>query len=105
MKRKKISFGGVIVGVFKVFWVIGYSILKAVFVDIFKNIKQGLTYSFNPEEKDKIKGELEMKKKIEFIDTRLKRVERLIYSVFKDPEYAKRDKGKMDVEELKKEVK
>ena len=34
----------------------------------------------------------------------MKRLERLTYAIFEDPEYTKKDKGRLDLKELKKEV-
>jgi len=69
-----------------------------------KNIKKAYLYSFNEEERDKIKREIETEKKIKLLKGKLQRVERLIYSIFKDPKYSESDKGKIDLTELKKEV-
>ncbi|MEK6937117.1 MAG: hypothetical protein AABW58_03535 [Nanoarchaeota archaeon] len=53
----------------------------------------------------KIKQELETKHLLNLVNERLKRVERLVYSIFNDPDYIKRDKGKHDLKELEKETK
>ena len=81
------------------------SIFKTIFIDFPKNLKEKHTYSFDVEKRKQIKQELETTKKMGLMDDRLKRVERLIYSVYEDPEYTKRDSGKQDVKELTKEVK
>ena len=79
-------------------------ILKTIFLDLFRNIKKEIIYTFNEVERKKIKTELETEKLVDLINERLKRIERLIYSMFNDPEYIKRDKGKTDLKELTKEV-
>ncbi|MBU4501760.1 MAG: hypothetical protein KKA79_04155 [Nanoarchaeota archaeon] len=81
------------------------AVLKTIFIDIFLNFKQSWIYTFNPEERNKMKRKLEAEKLAKVLDDRLKTVERLLYSVFEDPSYTKSDKGKYDVKQLKKEVK
>ncbi len=81
------------------------AVLKTVFLDLFRNIKKETIYTFNKEERMKIKQELETKNLVNLVNERLKRVERLIYSIFHDPDYIKRDKGKHDLKELEKEAK
>lgn len=89
----------------KFFYALIKAILKTLFVDLFKNIKNEVTYTFNELEKNKIKYKIETEKMIDLINERLKRIERLVYSIFNDPEYIKRDKGKADIKELVKEIK
>lgn len=67
-------------------------------------MKTAKTYAFNPEEKAKIKRELEAQKRIDVMNEKLLRVERLLYSVYEDPEYAKSERGKSDLKELQKEI-
>lgn len=81
------------------------AIFKTAFVDLFINIKKAFVYSFNKEERFKIKRNLEDSKMIKLINERLKRVERLLYSIFEDSEYIKSDRGKSDLKELKEERK
>ena len=80
------------------------AILKTVFLDLFINIRKCVTYEFNEMERKRIKTELETNKFIDVINERLKRIERLVYSMFNDSEYIKRDKGKDDLKELGKEI-
>ena len=81
------------------------AILKTITLDFFRNIKKETIYTFNKEERMKIKQELETRNLLNLVNERLKRVERLVYSIFNDPDYAKRDKGKHDLKELEKEIK
>lgn len=81
------------------------AVFKTIFLDLFRNIKKETIYTFNEVERMKIKEELETKKLLNLVNDRLKRIERLLYSVFHDPEYIKRDKGKEDLKELGKEIK
>jgi len=90
---------------FKLLNIIGIAILKTIFVDIFINLKHAWIYTFNPEERDKMKRKLEAEKMAKLLNERVKTVERLLYSVFEDPSYTKSDKGKYDLKQLKKEVK
>ena len=80
-------------------------ILKTIFLDLIRNIKKEVIYCFNEVERMKIKEELETKKLVNLINERLKRIERLVYSMFHDSEYIKRDKGKDDLKELEKSIK
>ena len=89
----------------KFFFALVKAILKTLFLDLFINIRKEVLYSFNPMEKNKIKSEIDTRKLVDLVNERLKRVERLIYSIFHDPEYIKRDKGKSDLKELGKELK
>jgi len=81
------------------------AVLKAVSIDLFKNIAMYSRFAFNPEEKEKMKRKLGAEKKAEVLDERLKVVERLTYSIFKNPKYSEKDEGKYDLKELKKAVK
>lgn len=100
MKKKNL-----IILPFKLANVVIVAVLKTVFVDLFINFKHSWTYTFNPEERDKMKRKLEAEKMVKLLDERLKAVERLLYSVFEDPSYTKSDKGKYDLKQLKKGVK
>ena len=81
------------------------AILKTLFLDLFINMKKEVIYIFNPMERDKIKSEIETKRLLDLVNDRLKRIERLVYSIFSDPEYIKRDHGKSDLKELGKDLK
>ncbi len=81
------------------------AILRTLFLDLFINMKKEVVYMFNEAEKKKIKEEIETKKLVDLINERLKRIERLVYSMFHDPEFIKRDKGKADLKDLGKEIK
>lgn len=91
--------------ILKLISVLVMSVFKTTFIDFPKNIKEKHTYSFNVEKRKQLKQELEITKKVGLMEDRVKRLERLIYSVFEDPEYTKRESGKQDVKELTKEVK
>lgn len=79
--------------------------LKTIFLDLFINFKHAWIYTFNPEERDKMKHKLEAEKMTKLLNDRMKTVERLLYSIFEDPSYPKSDKGKYDLKQLKKETK
>ena len=81
------------------------STFKTIFLDFPKNIKDRYVYSFNMEKRKQIQYEADTKKKLEFLTGKVKRLERLVYSIFNDPEYTKKDSGKIDLKELEKEVK
>lgn len=73
-------------------------------VSLYKNMKKAKVYAFNPEEKKKIKRDVESEKLVTLMNERLHRVERLVYGIYEDPEYAKSDRGKSDLKELRQET-
>lgn len=89
---------------FKVLYLFFIAVIKTVFIDLFTNLKQFWIYTFNPEERDKMKRKLESEKMVKLLTERIETLERLLYSVFEDPSYTKSDKGKYDLKQLKKEV-
>lgn len=95
----------VLVFPFKLANVVIVAALKVVFVDFFINLNHFWLYTFNPEEREKMKRKLESEKMVNLLKDRLETVERLLYSVFEDPSYTKSDKGKYDIKKLKGEVK
>ncbi|MDP2908742.1 MAG: hypothetical protein Q8N77_02960 [Nanoarchaeota archaeon] len=95
----------VLVFPFKLANVVIVAALKAVFFDFFINLKHFWLYTFNPEEREKMKRKLESEKMVNLLKDRVEIVERLLYSVFEDPSYTKSDKGKYDIKKLKGEVK
>ena len=80
------------------------AILKTLTIDLVKNIRLYFIMAVDKEEREKIRRKLDIEKKQELIDDRLKRVERLVYAVYNDATYAKRNEGKYDLKELKKEI-
>ena len=96
---------GILLIPIKFFYALIKAILKTITIDLFRNIKKETIYTFNKEERMKIKQELETRNLLNLVNERLKRIERLVYSIFNDPDYVKRDKGKHDLKELEKEVK
>ena len=86
---------------------LGYFIIKIFYtitIDLYKNTRLAFIYAFKPEEKATIKRTLEAEKMVTLINERLKRVERLLYSIYEDPDYGTSDRGKNDLKELKKET-
>ncbi len=82
-----------------------YHMMKWLFVDSIKTLAKALYFARHPDENQKINRRLDSEKKLEVHDERIERVERLIYSVYNDPEYSKSDKGKHDLKVLKERVK
>lgn len=93
----------------KTFFLVIFNIFVAIFVtiiiDLFKNINQRINFALHPEEKERIKMKLSTEKTIDLINERLQRIERLVYSMFEEPDYSKRSEGKSDLKDLKNEVK
>ena len=80
-------------------------ILKTLTVDLYKNLRLAFLYSFCPMERKKLRRELSVEKMVAVLEERVNTVERLLYSLFEDPEYHKSAKGKHDLQQLSKEVK
>ncbi len=101
MKKKKKHLGRLVL-------FIGYStksLLKLIFVDSFKIIKRSYIYAKNPEKKLMLNRKLEVEKKVEVQEQKIKRLERLVYSVFNDPDYSNSDKGRNDIKEIRRGLK
>ncbi|MBM3200309.1 hypothetical protein FJZ53_05190 [Candidatus Woesearchaeota archaeon] len=90
---------------FKLLKIVFVAVFKTVFIDLFVNIKHAWVYTFNPEEREKMKRKLEAEKMVNLLKERVEILERLLYSVFEDPSYTKSDKGKYDLKKLKEETK
>jgi len=90
---------------FKLIYLIIISIIHTIFIDLPKNIKLSAIYSFNPEKKSQISRKVKADKMINLLKEKIERLERLIYSIINDSDYLKSDKGKIDLKDLKKEVK
>ncbi len=86
-------------------WEVILAIFKTFTVSLYKNIKRGVIFAMRPEERNKLKRDLKYEKMAGLLDERVRRAERLLYSMFEDMEYQKSNKGKNDLKELKKEVK
>ncbi len=80
-------------------------ILKTITIDLIANIKKAYNYGKNPEIRDQIKLEISNKRLINEKESRIRRLERLVYCIFKDPKYVDRFGGREDIRELKKELK
>ena|SRR3989338_11485570 len=80
------------------------SILKAVFVDFIYNIKAGATYAFKPEERKKLRRDVERQRMMEVLEERIQVLERLTWAIHNDAEYLKSHHGKTDMNDLKSNV-
>ena len=101
MRRRKNVLGKI----FRFFGLLIYHILKWLFVDSVKTISRAIKYAKNPQEKHKIDRKLDVEKKVDLHSENIKRLERLTYAVYNDPEYSKSDKGKHDLKKLGENVK
>jgi len=79
--------------------------LKWLFVDSFLLIRNSYNHARYPEVKNKLDRELELKKKVDLYEKKIKRLERLTYAIHKDPSYVGSDKGKDDIVELQRGLK
>jgi hypothetical protein len=99
--KRFISFiGKTLYATFNIFVAIG----KTLTIDLTKNIHLYFIMAIDKQEREKIRRKLDVEKNQELIDDRLKRIERLVYAVYNDATYAKRNEGKYDLKELKKET-
>jgi hypothetical protein len=57
-----------------------------------------------PEKKVMLDRKLEVEKRTDVHEDRIKRVERLIYSMFNDPSYSKSNKGQDDIKEIRRNL-
>ena len=89
----------------KILYALVLAILTTVFISLAKNIKTQVIFILHPEEKLKLKREIETKEALRQIEERLSMLERLMWSMHKDPEYMHAKAGKADLEKLHKEVK
>ncbi|MEA3378939.1 MAG: hypothetical protein U9Q69_04855 [Nanoarchaeota archaeon] len=81
------------------------ALVKSLTIDLFRNAKLYFKLSTDKEEKEKIKKHLDIAKRQEVIEERLERIERLVYAVYNDPSYGKRNEGEYDLKHLKEEIK
>tara|TARA_Y100000310_G_C20634922_1_gene790647 strand:+ start:1283 stop:1459 length:177 start_codon:yes stop_codon:yes gene_type:complete len=56
------------------------------------------------QKRKQLQSDIKTNQKVILMEDRMKRLERLTYAIFEDPEYTKKDKGRLDLKELKKEV-
>lgn len=78
---------------------------KTLTVDLYKNTRDYTKMAINKEELMKMKHKLETEKKLELVEDRLNVTERLLYSVFEQPDYTKTKEGESDMKELSKHAK
>lgn len=78
---------------------------KTLTVDLYKNTRDYTKMAINKEELMKMKHKIETEKRLELVEDRLKVAERLLYSVFEQPDYIKTKEGESDMKELSKHAK
>lgn len=78
---------------------------KTLTVDLYNNTRNYTKMALNKEELMKMKHKLETEKRLELVEDRLKVTERLLYSVFEQPDYTKTKEGESDMKELSKHAK
>ena len=86
------------------FYSIKYT-LKWLFVDSILLVRDAYKHARHPEVKEKLDRELELKKKVDLYERKIKRLERLTYAIHKDPNYVGSDRGKDDIKELQRGLK
>jgi hypothetical protein len=104
-RKRKINAVDLFKYVFGALFGVIFAVFKTVFVDLFKNMHLYIIMATNKGEREKIRKEAELNKKVSLIYERLEVVERLLYSMFNDPSYTKRDAGKTDLKDLEREAK
>ena len=81
------------------------TMFQAVTVCFYDKLQFNRDYYFDSKKRKQVKRELATEKMVKLLDEKVKRLERLLYSVFEDPEYVKSNRGKDDLKELGKNVK
>ena len=103
MRRNK--FAKFLGKMFRTVWFVIKGLFKWFFVGLPRTLKLAVKYAKDPSESGKVNRELEAGKRLDVHSERIERVERLVYSVYKDPEYSKSEKGQHDLKILKEKVK
>ncbi len=78
------------------------AIAKTLTIDMHKNIKAYTKMALSKEERMKMRQKIEMEKRLELAEDRLDVAERLLYSVFEQPDYTKTKEGESDLKQLSK---
>ena len=89
----------------KVIYALIVALISTIIISLPQNIKKQTIFAFKPEEKLKLKRELETKEDINQIEKRVEVLERLAWAIHKDPSYMTHKAGEQDLEKLKKVVK
>ncbi|MDP3918927.1 MAG: hypothetical protein Q8Q35_03445 [Nanoarchaeota archaeon] len=85
-------------------WFATTKISKLIFIDSFKTLAEAYNHARHPEEKLMLDRKLEADKKADLNQDKIKRLERLMHSVYNDPTYSKSDKGQDDLKQLRRDV-
>lgn len=78
---------------------------KTLTVDLYRNTRDYTKMAISKEERMKMKHKIETEKRLELIEDRLDVTERLLYSVFEQPDYNKTKEGESDLKQLSKHAK
>jgi len=103
MRRNK--FAKFLGKLFRTVWFVIKGLFKWLFVGLPHTLKLAVKYAKNPAESGKVNRELEAGKRLDVHGERISRIERMVYSVYNDPEYSKSEKGQHDLKVLKERVK
>lgn len=93
--------GKLLNAVFAVIFAMG----KTLTVDMYKNTRDYAKMAISKEERMKMKHKIETEKRLELVEDRLDVTERLLYSVFEQPDYTKTKEGESDLKQLSKHAK
>lgn len=78
---------------------------KTITIDLYKNTRDYTKMAISKEELMKMKHKLETEKRLELVEDRLDVTERLLYSVFEQPDYTKTKEGESDLKQLSRNAK
>lgn len=81
------------------------AVSKTLTIDMYKNTRDYTKMAINKEELMKMRHKLETEKRLELVEDRLDVTERLLYSVFEQPDYNKTKEGESDLKQLSKHAK
>lgn len=78
------------------------AIFKTMTIDMYKNIRDYAKMALYKEERMKMRQKIETEKRLELVEDRLDVAERLLYSIFEQPDYTKTKEGESDLKQLSK---
>lgn len=81
------------------------AVSKTLTIDMYKNTRDYTKMAIYKEERMKMKHKIETEKRLELIEDRLDVTERLLYSVFEQPDYNKTKEGESDLKQLSRHAK
>ena len=105
MAKRRSKTGKAVGKTAKFIWLLTKGGAKLLFVDSMRVVRDSYHFAKYPEKKLRLDRKLEVEKRVDHHEQRVKRMERLVYSMFNYPSYSKSNKGQDDLKELERKVK